>query len=72
MAWPNNLHEVNRDIPFEELVLLKYAIDHDLVEWGVYSEFAGYGQNTFTFLDKEYTINEAFELVESIYRKEKR
>ena len=69
MAWKE--HGVtDKNISEEEFTLIKYAVDHDLVEWTDHSEFAGYRSATFKFLDKEYEIQEEFELVTSLKRKE--
>lgn len=70
MAWKE--HGVtDKNFSDEEFTLVKFAVDHELVEWGKYSEFAGYATADFKFLGREYEIQESFELVTSINRKEK-
>lgn len=70
MAWPDNLTEVSTNLPPEEFTMIKFAIEHQLVDWGKISEFAGYCKAEFTLLDKQYEYSECFELATSLNRKE--
>jgi hypothetical protein len=71
MAWPDNMSEIQTDLPQEEFTLVKFAIDHELVEWGDQSDslFGPLGKYKFEFNGHEYVITELFELVTNVNKK---
>jgi hypothetical protein len=71
MAWPDNMSEVNTDLSQEELTLVKFAIDHELVEWDdrSYSLICELGKYGFKFNGHEYVLTELFELVTNVNKK---
>lgn len=67
MAWPDNLSDVSTNLTPEEFTLVKFAIEHELVEWDKSGgEFAGYGSYPFKFNGHNYQMDESFELVTSL------
>jgi hypothetical protein len=72
MAWPDDLSQVSTDLPADEFTLVRFAIDHELVSWDVEggSLYSSYGSYPFNFLGQVYVMDESFELITSINRKE--
>ena len=71
MAWPDNISEVQTDLPQEEFTLVKFALDHELVEWNDddNSLFGPLGKAAFKFNGHEYVMTELFELVTNVNKK---
>jgi len=73
MAWPKNLSEISTNMPEEEFTLVRFAIDHQLVEWGDDGNLFGpLGTCPFKFNGHDYVMSEMFEVVTTINRKEKK
>lgn len=70
MAWPEDYSKLTTEIPEGELAVIRFGMRHELGEWKDVSEFAGYCTATYMFNDQEYEIQEEFELITSINRKE--
>ena len=70
--WPDNLSEVSTDLPPEEFSLVKFAIDTELVEWDNNEGglFGACGFYPFNFNGHKYELQESYELVTSLKRKE--
>lgn len=71
MAWPNDLTQVSTNLTKEEFTVVKFAIDHELVEWGEGDLLGSYCCGPFAFNGITYELAENFELVTSMNRKEK-
>ena len=69
MAWKEE-GVTEKNFSEEEFTIIRQAVDMDLVTWGKVSEFAGYCNAEFKFLGHTYEMNEEFELVTSIYKRE--
>lgn len=67
MAWPDDLSKVSTNLSPEEFTIVKFALDHGLVDWDESGgEFAGYGSYPFIFNGRVYEMDESFELVTSL------
>jgi hypothetical protein len=72
MAWPENLESITTNLEPEEFTVVKFAIDHDLVEWeDNYELIIALGSYSFEFLGKKYLMEEIYEIVSTLKRKEK-
>jgi len=72
MAWPDDMSKVETDLPSEELTLVKFAIDHELVDWNDDDDnslFGPLGKYKFEFNGHEYVMTELFELVTNVNKK---
>jgi hypothetical protein len=75
MAWPDDLSQVSTNMPEEEFTLIKFAIDHDLVEWvedGDLYLFGPLGTYPFIFSGQRYMMHEMYELVGLLNREPER
>jgi hypothetical protein len=70
MAWPKNLSAISTNMDESEFTLVRFAIDHELVEWGEGDLLIGYRTSEFMFNNKTYILAESYEVVQSINRKE--
>jgi hypothetical protein len=70
MAWPDDLSEISTNMPEEEFTLVRFALDHELVEWGESSLFISLGMADFIFNGHAYSLEESFEVITTINRKE--
>ena len=71
MAWKEE-GVTEKNFSEEEFTIIRQAVDMNLVKWGNVSEFAGYCTAEFEFLGDTYEMYEEFELVTSIYKREKK
>ncbi len=70
--WPDNLSDVSTDLTPEEFAVVKFAIDTDLVKWDEKQGglFGACGFYPFDFNGRNYELQESYELVTSLKRKE--
>jgi hypothetical protein len=70
MAWPDSLNSISTNMDQSELTIIKFALDHELVEWGESSLFISLGMADFIFNGHAYSLEESFEVITTINRKE--
>jgi hypothetical protein len=71
MSWPDDLTKISTNLPQEEFTVLKFAIDHELVEWCHGSSLVmSLGTCPLIFNGREYILKEIYEEVTSLNRKE--